>query len=490
MAFDERTAVISYAVRGSVIGKYLGQLGLMVALLCLPPLLVSLIYAEYAFTTRFVGLIALLLVVGLPLARRPATPHLQRNEALSVTALAFVLTPLLMSYPLMAAHLDLEDALFEAVSGITTTGLSVLSGMHAHPKTLLFTRAWLQWFGGLGILVLWVALLMGHHTATRRLIEPIVSSADLISTTRTYARRMLGLYLALSALALAFIWPGVKDGFSALTLMLSAVSTGGFAPFDHNLARYGLHPVAFVILGVSLASAVALPTYYSAWRSGWRNLPKDLEVRALLLLTLLFAILLGLSLHIGSALPWRDAIGQGLLLAMSAQSTTGFSGIDLGQLDDLSKLLMIPSMLIGGSLGSTAGGFKLLRLLVMLRLLQMVLREAGAPPHAVIEPWLAGRRLKSRELQWALLVFASFVGVVVFSWGAFVAFGYGPLDSLFEVVSATATVGLSTGISSHALPPLLKGVLCLDMLAGRVEVIALLVLLFPPTWFGKRTQSP
>lgn len=490
MAFDERTAVISYAVRGSVIAKYLGQLALMLALLCLPPLLVSLIYGEYTFSNRFLVLIAVLMLVGLLLARHPASPRLQRNEALSITTLAFALTPLAMVYPLMAAHLGVMDALFEAVSGITTTGLSVVSGMPAYPKTLLFTRTWLQWFGGLGILVLWVALLMGHHTATRRLIGPIVSSTDLISTTRTYARRMLGLYLVLSALALAIIWPGVKDGFIALTLMLSAVSTGGFAPFDDNLAPYGLHPVTFTILGISLASAIALPTYYRAYRGGWRSLVSDLEVRALLLLTLLFAVLLGLSLHSGSAFAWHDAIGQGLLLAMSAQSTTGFSSIDVGQLDDMSKLLMIPSMLIGGSLGSTAGGFKLLRLLVMLRLLQMILREAGAPQHAVIEPWLAGRRLKNRELLWALLVFASFVGVVLFSWMAFVALGHAPLDSLFEVVSASATVGLSSGISSPELHPLLKGILCLDMLAGRVEVIALLVLLSPSTWFGKRSQSP
>lgn len=489
MAFDERIAAISYAVRGRVIAKYLGQLALMLALLCLPPLVVSLAFDEHVFSLRLLLVIGLLLVTGIPLVRLPAYQPIQRNEALSITALAFVLCPLLMTYPLMATGLPLEDALFEAVSGVTTTGLTVLDEIAGQAKTLLFTRAWMQWFGGLGILVLSVALLMGHQTATRRLIHPLAGSADLVSTTRTYARRMLGLYLALSALALAIIWLGVDDIFTAIVLMLSSVSTGGFAPFDDNLTRYAAQPTAFALMAIGLASAIALPAYYRVYHGGWRTLLMDLELRTLLVLVILVAALLGLTLHLNHGLLWQDAVGQGLLLAMSAQSTTGFSAIDIGQLDDMSKLLMIPSMLIGGSVGSTAGGFKLLRLLILLRLLQLWLRQASVPQHAVVEPWLAGKRLENDELQRALLIIALFIGVVIISWVAFVAFGHAPLDALFEVVSATATTGLSTGITSSELHPLLKGVLCLNMLAGRVEVFALLVLLFPATWFGKRTQS-
>lgn len=489
MAFDERIEAISYAVRGRVIAKYLGQLGLMLALLCLPPLLVSLVYGEHDFSLRFLLLIGLLSIAALPLARLSVTVPMQRNEALGITALAFVLTPLLMSYPLSAGGLSLEDALFEAISGVTTTGLSVLRDLAVQPRTLLFTRAWVQWFGGLGILVLSVALLMGHEAATRRLIDPVAGAADLVSTTRTYARRMLGLYLSLSLLALAVIWFGVDDLFTALTLMLSTVSTGGFAPFDDNLSGYGMQPVAFAIMAIGLASAVALPAYYRGYRRGWRALVSDIELRTLLLLVIVIGMLLGLSLHLNHGLSWQHATGQGLLLAMSAQSTTGFSAIEIGQLDDLSKLLMLPSMLIGGSVGSTAGGFKLLRLLILLRLLQLWLRQASVPQHGVVEPRLAGKRLESEELQRALLLIALFIGLVLLSWLVFVAFGHAPLDALFEVVSAAATTGLSTGITHAELHPVLKGVLCLNMLAGRVEVFALLVLLFPATWFGKRTSA-
>lgn len=489
MAFDERLTAISYRVRGPVIAKYLGQIGLMLALLCLPPLVVSLLFAEFAFSLRFAVVICGLLLVSVPTARLPAPSHIQTNEGLSITALTFVLSSLLMSYPLMAAGLRFEDALFEAVSAVTTTGLTTLPNISDQPTTLLFARAWMQWFGGLGIVVLSVSLLMGHESTRRQLIAPDAASKDLASTTRTHARRMLAVYVALSLIAMLAIWPFVGSVLDATLLMLSAVSTGGFTPFDAGLQPLAGQPAAFVVMLFGLAGAVTIPAYYRARYRGWRTLFGNVEWRALLLLVVGFSMLLTLSLHYRSGLPWAEAGGQGLLLGMSAQSTTGFSAIDVAAMDPLSKLLLLPSMLIGGSLGSTAGGFKLLRLLILLRLLQVLLRRTALPPHAVAEPWLAGRKLDSADIQRALLVIALFVGLVVLSWLAFVAFGHAPLDSLFEVVSASATVGLSSGLSGPELHPLLKGVLCLNMLAGRVEVLALLVLLFPGTWIGKRTQA-
>ena len=110
----------------------------------------------------------------------------------------------------------------------------------------------------------------------------------------------------------------------------------------------------------------------------------------------------------------------------------------------------------------------------------------GAP---VAEPRLAGRRLEGDEIEKALILLALFVAVVLISWVPFVATGLDPLDALFEVVSASGTVGLSTGVTSLSLPAGLKGVLCLDMLFGRLEVVALLVVLYPPTWFGNRKDS-
>jgi trk system potassium uptake protein TrkH len=147
-------------------------------------------------------------------------------------------------------------------------------------------------------------------------------------------------------------------------------------------------------------------------------------------------------------------------------------------------------MTAGGSVGSTAGGIKLLRLLVILRVIQLLIRRAGLPPHAVAKPMLNGRTLETGETLQILAVPALFLLVVAVSLVPFMVYGYPALDALFEVVSATGTVGLSTGITSTDLPGTLKAVLAFDMLAGRLEFIALLVLLSPHTWFGRRYESP
>src|SRR5690606_29206311 len=131
-----------------------------------------------------------LLVVGLPLARLAAPARLQANEAMAVVALAFVAASLVMSYPLAAASASWLDAWFESVSGITTTGLSVAASVEDPPASYLFAPACLQWFGGLGIVLPSLALLMYHGAAGRQLMETALSGEDLVSTTRVYARRI------------------------------------------------------------------------------------------------------------------------------------------------------------------------------------------------------------------------------------------------------------------------------------------------------------
>jgi trk system potassium uptake protein TrkH len=149
---------------------------------------------------------------------------------------------------------------------------------------------------------------------------------------------------------------------------------------------------------------------------------------------------------------------------------------------------MILSMLVGGSVGSSAGGFKLLRLLIFLRMLQIFISRAAMPPHAVSSTLLAGQKLDDDDIQRALQLILLFIAVVFLSWLPFVALGYDPLDALFEVVSACGTVGLSTGITRPELEPALKAILCFDMLAGRLEIIALLVVLYPRNWIGRREE--
>ena len=478
---------LRYAVRPAIVGKYLGQLGFVLALLTAAPLIAALYFGDLAIAIRYVAVIALLLFLSLLSRKLPTPSQLQQNEAMVIVSLAFILSPLLMSYPMMGSGLAWRDAIFEAISAVTTTGLSTLPSVENLPPTFLFSRAWMQWYGGLGIVVLSIALLMGHHIATRRLAES-TAGEGLATTARTYARRVLGVYLLLTLLAGVVLLLLGMEPFAAITHALAAVSTGGFSPYDASLGNLAHGSQALAVVLIGLFGAIPLHLYYRLRQRQVLTSLRDVELRLLLVTTLLATFVLTLFLH-HSGMAWGDALFHGAIQGVSAQSTSGFSSLPIQSLDDGSKLSLIIAMFIGGGVGSTAGGIKLLRLLILLRLLQLLLQRIAMPSHAIMAPKLADRPLEEGDIQWALMLILLFVTVNIVSWLIFVSHGYAPLDALFEVVSACATVGLSTGITGPELEPLLRLVLCMDMLLGRLEIVALLVLLYPYTWIGKRTES-
>ena len=182
MGNGEAMAAVTYAVRGRVLLKYLGQLAALQAVLSCAPLAASMYFGEYHLSLRFLAVSLVLAVVGLPLARLPEPSRVLPSEALVITALAFVVTPLLMTIPFTDIGIPFGDALFEAVSAITTTGLTTLASVEHLPRSFLFARAWMQWYGGLGIVVLSVALVAGQGGVVRRLVEPQTAGEGLAST--------------------------------------------------------------------------------------------------------------------------------------------------------------------------------------------------------------------------------------------------------------------------------------------------------------------
>jgi trk/ktr system potassium uptake protein len=488
MAGANHAAELSYAVRLPVVFRYLGQLCLVLAALTAVPLLVSVACGDVRFTLRSAVVVALLVALGRGLNRLPPAARIQRNEALVIAALIFVVTPLAMAYPMMASGLHFVDAVFETVSAVTTTGLSATRGVEDKPQFFLFVRAWMQWYGGLGFVVLSLGLVTRPGVVARQLSGRPGDEEDLVGNTKAHARIVIAVYCVLTAAAVALLLAAGVRPFSALLHALAAVSTGGFSAFDESLARLGgWLPQAVVVL-ICLCGALSLSWYHRALRRGWREALADLQLRGLLAAGLVTAVLLTALLRYGDAMAWGPALHHGPLLALSAQSTAGFASLEVSPLGDPAKLVLIVSMFIGGSVGSTAGGIKVLRLVILLRLLQAMLRRTALPKHAVLLPRLGGRRLEDEEMHDALLLILLFVAVIVVSWLPFLACGYPPLDALFEVVSATATVGLSAGISSVDLGVPLKGILCADMLLGRVEIVALLVTVYPGTWVGKRME--
>jgi trk system potassium uptake protein TrkH len=486
MALHERIQSLSYAVRHRVVARYLGQLLAAVGVVTMPPFAVALLNGEYPAALRLLLVMALLIPGGLALARLPEPRQLQGNEALVISALAFVLTPLVMAFAVTGYGIPFVDALFETVSAVTTTGLTTVIGVHSRESSFLFTRAWMQWYGGLGIVVLSLALLAEPGGAARSLARAGSEREDLVAGTRLHARRVLSVYLAFTLAGTLALWLTGLDAYRALLHALAGISTGGFSTYDENMAGFAHGSSQAVLMALSLCGAVSLALYHPAYYRNWRELSGHLELRGLLGATLASILLLALCMGAVGGHDWAAVLHHAPLMAVSAQTGAGFSSLEAASLDSGSKLTLIVSMFIGGGVGSTAGGIKILRLLILLQLLRLMVQRAAMPPHAVVQPSLGDYRLKGAEIEHALLIILSFLLVILLSWFAFLAYGYPPLDALFDVVSATGTVGLSSGVTDATLPLALKAVLCLDMLLGRLEIVALLLLLYPPTWIGRR----
>lgn len=480
---NEGLETLTYAARPAVVARYVGELMLVLAAVAIPPALAGFWFAEHAIALRYVVVAVALAVIGWLLTRRPAPARIQSNEALVVTAAAYLLASAVMAYPMTAGGLTWLDALFESVSGITTTGLTMIGDVEAMPRALVFVRAWLQWCGGLGIVVLSIALLMSNDVAVRRLIDPVPTGEHLATTTRAFARRVAVTYTGLTVLAVAVLAALGLGPFEALEYALAGISTGGFAPHTRSLAALDGWPVRAAVTLIGLIGAISLPLVGALVHREWRRVLGDAELRALIVMTVLIC---GVLAVLGLAFHGSESLGERLLLGVSAQSTTGFAASPPGQLDAASKVVLMVGMAIGGSVGSTAGGFKLLRLLVLLGVLALLMRRAAMPSHAVAQLSIRGRPVPSDSALSMLALVVLFPLAALVSWLPFLAAGLNPLDSLFDVVSALGTVGLSSGITSPDLAPGLKAVLGLDMLLGRVEFFAMLVLIYPPTWFARR----
>jgi len=486
---DKNLAPVSYAVRPTVVAQYVGALCLLLALSGSVPLLFTLFVEGRTHATSQAMVYGGLAVLGLLLGGKRTQVELQRNEALVIVVLAFLAASVAFALPMMDRGLTFSSALFESVSGITTTGLTTIADVQAQAPGLLFTAAWLQWIGGLGIMVLAFALLFGQGVNAMRLTGVLSERSGMLGGTRAHGRIVLAAYIGLTLLGITLLKLTGLDWFGSLTLALAAVSTGGYSPYNASIG--GLDGITrTVVILLSVSGAFGMLLYYRLWRREWRLVFGDPELRALWIFAALVAAGVALMLWRSGDMNAGDALQTGVMTALSAQSTTGFSVVPPASLDPTSKLLLIFSMLAGGGVGSTAGGIKLLRVLILLNLLRQLIVRSRLLEHAVVPPHFLGRTWSDEALLGVLLVVSLHLLVVGVSWLAFLPYGYDPLDALFEVVSACGTVGLSAGITSASLPSPLQAVLLADMLLGRLEVVAVLVFLAPRTWFGQRRTAP
>jgi trk system potassium uptake protein TrkH len=465
------------------IGKYFGYFLMALGVILLPPAAFAVLVHENHSAVVFAGVAGLILCAGFILFKLLPGTELRLKEAIVLTAIFFPLSSVINAVPVhFITGVTYTDALFECVAGITTTGLSVMPTVS--DPVFLFFRSWLQWIGGLGIIIVVLLIFLKPGTSAFLLYET-QNSTEIVKPGVIATAMMFGkVYFAITFLAFGLFWAGGMVPFDALCHALSAVSTGGFSTKTGSIADFSgvVIPVAMCVIMIMGG------TNFSIFFELFQNPKKffgDVQLRYFTLFAIAGILLMVFSLS--QTVPVIDAVPVAVFQVISALTTSGFSSIPVGGLPETSRAVLIVLMGIGGSLGSTSGGLKIFRLILIVQIIRVILMRIFLPREVVV-PLKVGERVMEHDEVYQHISYIFLYGIVLFvSCFIFLIYGHGMSNSLFEVTSALGGVGLSTGLTSPALPLVLKGVLAVDMLLGRLEIIPFLILLNPMTWWKHRS---
>lgn len=441
----------------------------------------------FAFSAFLVGVPAALIAV----ATRGTAPRVSVRYAIITVNMLWLTFAVAGMVPLMlsSAGLDLADAFFESVSGITTTGSTVMSGLDTMAPGILLWRALLQWFGGIGVIALGLFILpylrIGSTSMFR--IESSDRSENPFARFRTYARWMIAIYVSCTlACALLYQQFGMA-GFDAVCHAMATVSTGGFGTKDTSFIGYqdlGIQwtAIVFMLLGATPFTALILLAMKASIRQA------DLsQVRFMIAACGVLTIALAVHMHLTGRMAFGDGLTAAAFNIVSLTTTTGFASADYLQWGGFAGSVFLLTTVLGGCSGSTSGGIKAYRWLIAFRMIRRSL-ETLVHPHAVGSVRWGHAPVEEQMQQVTVLFFTTYFLILLVGTMALTALGMDLMGGFSATLTALGNVGPGltaeigpvgnfAGVSDPA-----KLLLAFLMLLGRLELFAVLVVVSPRFW--------
>lgn len=412
----------------------------------------------------------------------PTEKDLEYREALVVSALSYLFFAAVCAV-IYLPWSPFIDCFFESMSGLTTTGLSVID-LERLPKSVLFFRAYSQWIGGIGIVVLTLAVFLQPGKTAHQLYSADFGKENLLGNVIATSQVLMKIYLLMTALGFLAYWAAGMGAFDALLHIFTTLSTGGFSSHPQSIGFFDSTVIELTVAVFMVLGATSFSLFYLLRMKRVGLFLHDLQT-----MYLLGFILLGTLLFLFWGAGGTGSISQALFRAVSALTTTGFNLTDPGAWSDRTKFVSSVLMIIGGSAGSTAGGIKLFRFILLVKLSLWSVNRLLLPEEAVLPLKYGALTVSDGEIKQIVGFFLIYIAILCLSTMIFAAAGYPLSDALFECASALGTVGLSTGVTASTLKPGLKLLLILNMWIGRLEILPVVMLITQSASMARRRTT-
>lgn len=476
-------------MNNSIIRYILGYVLKIESILFLFPCFTAIIYREtegfyYLFTAVVCGVLGILLTL-----KKPASFVFYLKEGSITTALSWIVISIFGAMPffLTGEIPSFTDALFETVSGFTTTGASILNDVEALSKCSLFWRSFTHWIGGMGVLVFLLAIIPlsgGSQFNLMRAESPGPSVGKLVPKIKTTARLLYVIYFGLTLIQIIFMLAGGLNLFDTLTITFGTAGTGGFGVKNSSVGGYSPY-IQWVVAIFMFLFGVNFNVYYLFIYRKWRKALSIEEVRTYFIIVIVSSIIIFFNIS-DTIHPISDAMRHTFFQVSTLMTSTGFSTTDYDLWPQTSKTVLVLVMFIGACAGSTGGGIKVSRIIILFKSIKKEL-TSYIHPKSIIKIKIDGKPVEHEVVRATNVYFVTFT--VIFSLSVFaISFDDKDLVTNFTAVLATmnnmgpglAGVGPTQNFGSFSI--FSKFVLMFDMLAGRLELFPLLLLFHPAIW--------
>ncbi len=425
---------------------------------------------------------------------RGADNELLRRESVSVVGLGWIFCTLFGALPffLCEPRMGLANSLFESVSGFTATGATVIGDIEAMPRSLLLWRALTQWLGGMGILVLFVALLSSFGAGSKALFRHESSTFDaegLSPRIQWTSIQLWGIYVFLSLVCFLGLRLLGMGNFDAVCHTFTTVATGGFSTYNDSIGHFNSLAIELWIIVFMVLGAINFMLYAWTLRRQWDRWRQDEASKILLLILTLVTLAIAVNLTLRpDGTPFGQGLREALFQVIAIMTTTGFATADFDQWPAFSVILIVFLMVIGGCAGSTSGGLKVGRFILFFKIVHYQLRT-GFRPNQVMKLRLNGNPVSDRfRIDTLFLIAVAGISVLL---GSMVVCLLQPQQDLRTCVSAVLATLFNIGPALGEVGPtkhygdfhgITKIFLSFLMVLGRLEFYALLVLFMPSLW--------